>query len=200
MSTSSLITWTNCKKILELDERDKEVIELLIFSVSVEIELYTDRNLYEKEIREHHDAYNQREITLKQYPVKEILKLFCDRKRKYTETYLIDPQYYTCSIPEEGDITDQRTEIILEDGYTFPRGRKTILVNYRAGYKPEEMPENIKIAAIEMVDWSLKRIRGGQIGAKELTGRNSKLDKTMYEDTMPPHVKDLLGPFKRKRW
>ena len=200
MSIPSLVTWNNCKKVLELDDRDRESVELLIFSISVEIELYTERILSEREIREHHDAYSQREIALKQYPVKEILKLYCDKKRKYTETYLIDPVYYTCSIPEEGDFPDHRSEIILEDGYTFPRGRRAIFVRYIAGYKHDEIPENIKTAAIEMVDWNLKRIRGGQIGAKELIGRDSKTERTMYDETMPPRVKELLDPFKRKRW
>ncbi len=45
-----------------MDDRDKELTELLIFSASAEIEIYTDRNLFEREIRELHDGYLQKEM------------------------------------------------------------------------------------------------------------------------------------------
>jgi hypothetical protein len=71
MTTFGLITWNHCKTILEMDDRDKELTELLIFSASAEIEIYTDRNLMMREISELHDGYHQKEITLRQYPLKE---------------------------------------------------------------------------------------------------------------------------------
>ena len=55
MTNFGLITWDYCKNHLEMDDRDKELTELLIFSASAEIEIYTDRNLFEREIRELHD-------------------------------------------------------------------------------------------------------------------------------------------------
>ena len=71
MTNFGLIPWDCCKNHLELDDRDKELTELLIFSASAEIEIYTDRNLFEREIHELHDGYLQKELELHQYPVKE---------------------------------------------------------------------------------------------------------------------------------
>ena len=75
MTNFGLIPFDYCKAHLEMDTRDKEITELLIFSASAEIEIYTDRNLFEREIRELQDGYLQKEIELHQYPVKEIIKL-----------------------------------------------------------------------------------------------------------------------------
>ena len=66
MKNFGLIHFDYCKTHLEMDDRDKELTELLIFSVSAEVEIYTDRNLFEREIRELHDGYLQKEIMLHQ--------------------------------------------------------------------------------------------------------------------------------------
>ena len=195
-----LITWDYCKAHLEMDTRDKELTELLIFSASAEIEIYTDRNLFEREIRELHDGYLQKEIELRQYPVKEIIKLYCDTTRAYTETKLVDPDYYSCNIPSIDGTAETSSEIILTEGYSYPKGRNAIQIIYRTGYKPEEMPENLKRATLELVDWSLKRMRGGQLGAEGLVGTGKGQTKTFYEKRMPQHIQDLLIPYKRKRW
>ena len=200
MTNFGLITWDYCKTHLEMDDRDKELTELLIFSASAEIEIYTDRNLLEREIRELHDGYLQKEIELHQYPVKEILKLYCDTTRAYTETKLVDPEYYSCNIPSIDGTTETNSEIILTDGYSFPKGRNAIQIIYRTGYKPEEMPENLKRATLELVDWSLKRMRGGQLGAEGLVGTGKYRIQTFFEKRMPVHIQDLLTPYKRKHW
>ena len=200
MTTFGLIPWDYCKTILEMDHRDKELTELLIFSASAEIEIYTDRNILEREIRELHDGYLQKEIMLRQYPVKEIIKLYCDTARTYPETKLVDPEYYNCNIPSIDGITETNSEIILTEGYSFPKGRNAIQIIYRTGYTQDEMPENIKRATLELVDWNLKRMRSGQLGAEGLVGTSKSQTKTFFEKRMPQHIQDLLTPYKRKRW
>jgi len=53
MTNFGLITWDYCKTNQEMDankkSREKELTELLIFSASAEIEIYTDRNLLKKQ-------------------------------------------------------------------------------------------------------------------------------------------------------
>ena len=200
MTNFGLITWEDCKNHLEMDDRDKELTELLIFSASAEIEICTDRNLFEREIRELHDGYLQKEIELRQYPVKEIIKLYCDTTREYTETKLVDPEYYSCNIPAIEGNAETSSEIILTEGYSFSKGRNAIQIIYRTGYKQEEMPESIKTAALGLVDWNLKRMRGGQMGAEGLVGTSKERKQTLFEKRMPVHIQDLLTPFKRKRW
>ncbi|MEA1911725.1 MAG: hypothetical protein U9N32_08665, partial [Spirochaetota bacterium] len=153
-----------------MDTRDKELTELLLFSASAEIEIYTDRNLFERYLREIHDGYLQKEITLKQYPVKRIARLYCDSNRDYNSSSLVDPEYYSCYIPPANGYREISSEIILIDGYSFPKGRNAIQVIYKTGYKTTEMPENLKRATLELVDWNLKRMRGGQLGAEGLVG------------------------------
>ncbi len=62
------------------------------------------------------------------------------------------------------------------------------------------MPESIKRATLELVDWSLKRMRVGQLGAEGLVGTGKGRTQTFFEKRMPLHIQDLLTPFKRKRW
>lgn len=128
------------------------------------------------------------------------MKLYCDTTRAYSETKLVDPEYYSCNIPSIDGTTETSSEIILTDGYSFPKGRNAIQIIYRTGYKQEEMPENLKRATLELVDWSLKRMRGGQLGAEELVGTGKGRIQTFFEKRMPVHIQDLLTPFKRKRW
>ncbi len=124
MTNFGLITWDYCKNHLEMDTRDKELTELLIFSASAEIEIYT-------------------------------------------ETKLVDPEYYSCNIPSIDGSTETSSEIILVDDYSFPKGRNAIQIIYRTGYKQEEMPENLKRACLELVDWNLKRMRGDNLEKKD---------------------------------
>jgi hypothetical protein len=95
------------------------------------------------------------------------MKLYCDTTRIYPETKLVDPEYYRCNIPAIEGNAETSSEIILTEGYSFPKGRNAIQIIYRTGYKPEEMPENLKRATLELVDWSLKRMRGGQLGVSK---------------------------------
>ena len=75
-----------------------------------------------------------------------------------------------------------------------------IQIIYKTGYKTDEMPERLKTSTLEIVDWHLKRMRGGQIGAKKPESGSRGRTQTFFEKTMPEHVQELLAPFKRKRW
>jgi len=78
------------------------------------------------------------------------MKLYCDTTRAYSETKLVDPEYYSCNIPSIDGTTETSFEIILTEGYSFPKGRNAIQIIYRTGYKLEEMSESIKTATLEL--------------------------------------------------
>jgi hypothetical protein len=113
--------------------------------------------------------------------------------------FLVSPEYYSCNIPSLDTNAEISTEIILADGYRFPNGRNAIQVINRGGYTQDEMPESIKTAAVELDAWSLKRMRGGQLGAEGLIGTNKGRTQAVFEKRMPPHVQELFTPFNHVR-
>jgi hypothetical protein len=192
----NLVSWEHCKKLLEIDSKEKAFIELLIFSATAEIETYTGRKLKQREIRELHDGCNQIDVILKQYPLKEVISLKVDSKRNYPEDTIINADYYTCFIPYADDDMESQSEIILAEGYRFPKGRNNIEIIYSAGYTEEEIPEDLKTAVTELVEWNYKRLKNRQIGEVNLKYGQ----KTQLETTIPQHIEDLIEPYKRKNW
>lgn len=192
----NLVSWEECKKLLDIDSREKAFIELLIFSASAEIETYTNRKLKQRDIRELQDGCMQNELTLKQYPLKEITSLKIDNERNYPEETIVNTDYYKCFIPYSEDDRETPSEIILAEGYLFPKGRNNIEIIYKAGYLDEEMPEDLKTAVIELVEWNYKRLKNRQIGETNLKYG----EKTQLETTIPKNIRDLLDPYKRKNW
>ena len=192
----NLISWEYCKKLLEIESRERAFVELLIFSASAEIETHTNRKLKQRNIRELHNGYRQNEIILKQYPVKEITSLKVDNNRSYTEETIINTDYYSCFIPSANDDMETQSEIILTDGYLFPNSRNNIEVIYTAGYLEEEIPEDLKTATIELVEWKYKRLKNRQIGEVNLKYGQ----KTRLETKLPENVRDLIKPYMRKNW
>ncbi|MBI9103756.1 MAG: hypothetical protein JEY99_15175 [Spirochaetales bacterium] len=192
----NLISWEYCEPLLELKAEEKTFTELLIFSCSAEIETYTDRMLKQRQLRELRDGFKQDEIILRQYPVKEITSLKVDKNRDYAEETLIPPDYYSCRIPGENDDKEQKSEIILADGFSFPRGKNNIEIIYTAGYAEDQIPEPIKTATLELVEWTMKRLKNHQIGEVNLKYGNT----TKIATKIPDHVLELITPYKRKNW
>ena len=178
-----------------MSSKEKTFIELLIFSASAEIETYTGRKLKQRQIRELNDGCSQSEIILKQYPVKEVTSLKVDNERNYQEETIVSNEYYSCFIPNQDDL-EYQSEIILAQGYSFPNGRNNIEVIYTAGYLDEEVPEDLKTAVTELVEWSFKRLNNRQIGEINLKYGQ----KTQLATRIPEHVRDLIEPYKRKNW
>jgi len=115
------------------------------------------------------------------------MKLYCDTTRAYTKTKLVDPEYYSCNIPAIDGTTETSSEIILTEGYSFPKGRNAIQIIYRTGYKPEEMPKYLKRATLELVDWSLKRMRTSLLGAEGLVGTGKGRIQTFSKKNTPAY-------------
>lgn len=179
----NLISWEHCKNLLDIDLKERAFVELLIFSASVEIETYTNRKLKQREIRELHDGCNQNEITLKQYPVKDVTSLKVDNKRSYPDETIVNTDYYNCFIPISEDDMENQSEIILTDGYIFSKGRNNIEVIYTAGYLDEEIPQDLRTAATELVEWTFKRLKNRQIGEVNLKYGQ----KTQLSTSIPDH-------------
>jgi hypothetical protein len=69
-------------------------------------------------------------------------------------------------------------------------------VVYTAGYLEDEIPEDLKAAAAELVEWNFKRLSNRQIGEVNLKYGQ----RTQLSTSMPEHVRELIEPYKRKNW
>lgn len=197
MSLISLADFAHCRDVLELDDRDETAVELLIFSCSAEIESYTRRCLTERLIAEFRDGYLNPSLNLRQYPVKEVTELRC---QKGNEEFVVSQELFSLDNPGVQECYEQPVRITLNEGYLFPLGRYNIQVTYTAGYSPQTMPADLKMALCEMVGWSLKRIRARQIGMSGLVNSRRSKEWPVTEKTMPDHVKEILEPYRRKGW
>lgn len=193
-----LIDFDYCRKVLGIDEEDESFVQLLIIFASFELERYADRCFGEREIKDFYNGgYERRELTLKQYPLKSVEKLTV---RRNDVDYEISPSFYQVDSSGTFGEMERPGVIRLNEGYLFPSGRNCVQVEYTAGYKADEVPEDLKMAAVEMVGWQLKRIRARQIGVLGLVNEKRGKERAILEGGMPGHVREILGRYRRKSW
>lgn len=79
---------------------------------------------------------------------------------------------------------------IYKIGSCWAQGPRTIRLEYTAGYAT--LPDDIKLAAIELVDYFFKE----QYLQARTTGNTTITNLVPNETTMPPHVKLILDNYK----
>lgn len=198
MSDYAFIDFDYLKDVLEIDERDKARAELLILSVCMGIENHIQRIVSERSVTEYHDGYGQAEIVLREYPVKEITALYCSKERVFAEADRVKEDYYSCDLMSADEAGERQSTITLKSGYYFPKARGAVKIVYAAGYKKDEVPEDMKTAAVEYFDWQFKRLKARQIGVAGLINEKRGRERALLEKTMPEHVKDILTNYRRK--
>lgn len=192
----SLVTLTECKSALGLDDRDENFTIFLSIAATYSAENHCLRRLLRKRQTEYFDSLGGNAFFLKEYPVREIVSIHEDRAHRFPETSRIDPEHYYCT-PDPIDAEDLITTLTLTPPYGIPRGRKSIRVIYTAGYSVEEVPPDIKQAVIEIVAWNQMRYRSRRIGATG-TIRGSGREAEGLELTIPENARLLLEPYRRR--
>jgi hypothetical protein len=68
---------------------------------------------------------------------------------------------------------------------------------YWAGYRADNIPQDLAVACMELTAWNLGRYKGRRVG---MTGsvRGNGRDGEHFEMSMPENVRFLLEPYRRK--
>lgn len=196
LAVHSLVTLSECKSTLNLDDRDDSFTLFLSITASYSAENHCLRRILRKRHTEYFDSVGDNAFFLREYPIREIVSVHEDRHHRFPETSRINPEHYYCT-PDILDAEDFVSTLTLTPPYTLPRGRKSLRVVYTAGYSVGEVPLDLKQAVIEIVAWNQTRYRSRRIGATG-TIRGSGREAEGLELTIPENARLLLEPYQRR--
>lgn len=188
LDENALVTWGKTKSLLGLDDSDQVRYEELINAASAVANKYTGRRLKARDYTITLDGHGRDELILPEYPVNSVTTLYIDTERNFgSETGVTDYLLYE----EEG-------LLYYESG--FPNVRKSVRVEYNAGFAAEAVPEDIQIAVVEIVAWMGARYSasGEGIGIRQITTPGG--GATEYEMTIPLAAQRKLDPYVRREY
>ena len=200
MSSANLVSLSACTELLSIDDRDEAILALLVASSSARVERYLTRQILEHNFLGEFDSLGQRDVVLSEYPVRNVTSVCCDPERVFgDDTKLADNAWYCATVPYDV-FEDLPGSLIFDPFLTLPFGRRVIRVEYTAGYPLDAMPEDLKLATLELVAWELRRVKSKQIGVSGLVPTSGRMERTVLEMQMPANVREMLEPYRRRTW
>jgi len=200
MSSADIVSISACKELLSIDDRDDTILALVIASSSARVERYLMRRVLEHDFCAVFDSVGQRDLVLSEYPVRNVASVRCDPMRVFgDETRLADNAWYCATVPYDV-LEDMPAVLIFDPFHSLPVGRQIIRIEYTAGYPLEQMPEDLKLATVELVAWELRRVKSKQIGVSGLVPTSGRMERTVLEMQMPANVREMLEPYRRRTW
>jgi len=184
-SENALITVDYARQMLGAEVDEIASIDNLIDAASSAANSYTKRKLKTRSHTVVLDGTGKNTLLLPEYPVTAFTSLFIDRDRTFgADTEITD--YY---------VHEELGELYY--GGTFPKVWKCVKAVFTAGYGTEEqpIPEDIKIAIIETVQWYRSRLAGEGIGVTAIQNPNGIT--TRYEADLPVSARRRLDAYVR---
>ena len=200
MSTVNLVSLSTCRDLLSIDDRDESILALVVASSSARVERYLMRRILEGNFSGEFDSLGQRDIVLSEYPVRNVISVRCDPERVFgDETKLADNAWYCATVPY--DILEDLPAVLIFDPFvSLPIGRRIIRVEYTAGYPLDAIPEDLKLATMELVAWEFRRVKSKQVGVSGFVPTSGRMERTVLEMQMPENVREMLEPYRRRMW
>ena len=200
MSGADLVSLAWCKDVLSIDDRDDALLTTVIACCSARVETCLMRKVLERTFGQSFDSTTRRELLLPEYPVRSIRSVRCDPARAFgEETELAEGAWYCATVPYDV-LEDLPATLVFDSFLSLPTGSGIIRVEYTAGYPVEQMPEDLKLATVELVAWSLRRVKSKQIGVSGLVPSSGRMERTVLEMQMPANVREMLEPYRRRTW
>jgi len=195
----SLIPIEDLKALMGVDDRDDRLCRFCIVTASLSIEEYCKRKFLLKQYHETFSLKDKLLVILKEYPVREIISIYCDRVSSagmvINNEGLIEQAFYRPMIGN-GYKEEIPFELLLSSSLK-PYGLSFIKVTYSAGYEHDSVPSSLRAACLELASWNFNRYKGKRIG---MSGniRGSGVQGEHFELSIPENVKALIEPYRRK--
>jgi len=152
----ALVTYTELKDALDIPSDSKKTrYENLINIASTLANRITKRILKSADYTDYLDGNGGSTIVLPQYPITNITELNLDAERNWNAA---------TEVTEYGIYGETGVVTLFED--TFPDAKYSVKVVYTAGYV--DVPEDIKSAVIEIVQFLYQRENSNLIGKKSV--------------------------------
>jgi hypothetical protein len=198
----TLIPFEDFKALLDPDDREDALSRYCLTTATYTIEQYCRRSLFVHRQFERIEYAGDLLLTLREYPVQEILALYA--LYHAAEPELIEPELYAI-LPEpepEPETEDWPGPNIPHELRLSPvlgrlPGLTAFKAVYRAGYIPGKAPADLASACLELAAWNMSRYRGRRIGMTGAVRGNGK-DGEHLETSMPENVRLLLEPYRRR--
>lgn len=184
-TVNALVSLSEAKAFLKITASSEDgMIETMINRASIWANDYTGRMLKSRNFDEYYDGDCSSCLILRNAPITAITFIRQDIDRVFqTETTIDSGDYFW----------DANTGIVtLKDG-AFLQGKKTLYVNYTAGYTTA--PESIKEAVLIYVGHSYRRQYADQkfgVSSETVGDRTT----TYTGDEIPAKAKLLLNPYR----
>jgi hypothetical protein len=167
------------KQYLDLYDDQEAYASLLINGASRLANNYARRHLAARDYTETYDGTGVERLILREFPINSVSSVRIDGDRNFgADTEVTDYIVYE----EEGELW--RTAGV------WPDYRKGIQVQYNAGLDP--VPEDLKIAVLEVVAFNWKRFQSKAIGARSQTAEGVTTD---YEITVPTNAQRVFESY-----
>lgn len=184
-TTISLVTWERVQADLNLSASDQENAERYINVASAMANRYTRRILKASDYSKYYPGNGKDFILLPQYPVNSITTLKLDSSRNFgADTEISDTNY---------DL-DSDNGIIYLFVNTAPEGRKTISIEYNAGFT--SIPEDLQSSVVECVAWLYNRLPGNGVGIKTESVGDVSITSELG---LPVSIKTVWDDYKDRR-
>ena len=181
-----------------IDDREDKLSCFCLITATYAIEQYCKRCFLRKKYFERLEYTGDLLLTLREYPVSQVLAVFAMRNEKLgiNNGEMIEPDFYSV-IPDCGTDVDFPFSLQLSRAFLRYKGLTAIKAVYCAGYSKEYVSVDLASACMELAVWNMNRYRGRRIG---MTGnvRGAGKDGEHFEMFMPENVKSLLEPYRRK--
>lgn len=182
----NLITLAEFKAYKKINSTNQDAeINLLIPKVSAVVKTFCKRSFidYVDDAKVETVTASPKTLLLTEFPVLEVISVeeSQDYGRTYTEiaefdTYVVDKNA-GCVMPTYSEFN------------VFPNG---YIVTYKAGY-PEGLPEDLKLAVLDLVDYYLKN--DAAVHSPKAPGTNSVQIEYISTTNLPAHIKRVLDQY-----
>jgi hypothetical protein len=135
-------------------------------------------------------------LTLREYPVIEVLAAYIQSPLMRPEGEILEPDFYKV-LPGCGSGEDMPYSLALSPALKRVRFLQAIKFVYNAGYSLGKAPPDLASACLELAAWNMNRYKGRRIGMSGNV-RGSGRDGEHFELSMPENVRSLLEPYRRK--
>jgi len=195
----SLIPLDDFKALLGFDDREDKTSRFCLVTATFAIEQYCKRRFILKKYHEQFENPVDLQLTLKEYPVREVLAVYAREKNIGKP---IEPDFYEL-IPDENTIDDFPYFVKLSRAFRRMRHLTGFKVVYKAGYEVGTagdvgcVPADLASACLELAAWKMGRYKGRMIGTSGVVRGNGRGGEH-FELSMPENVRSLLEPYKRR--
>ena len=191
----TLISLAEFKALVGIDDREDKTARFCLVTSTLSIEQYCKRWFLRKKYIETFEFYGDLLFPLREYPVNSISAVYAMNNINETGESL-EKDFY-CLVPISGNGLDIPKSIYVSPTLQRYRRFRAIRVEYWAGYRADNMPQDLAAACMELAVWNFGRYKGRRIG---MTGnvRGSGKDAEHFEMSMPENVKSLLEPYRRR--